>query len=367
MYVCLLALGCLDSRILAYSSPHPSFPLLHAQTFIPFESVPFHIVYLDPFEAPQKSPSISYTSILLRRLKSPLPYLIPRSPTLYPCRHPLPLLTAHPLPLSHPFQQDSVLSHAGLPTTLPSHTIFHAFLPDFLQSKPALLLASQESPFQSNSSLGGSSQDGSSSPPTVLQSAWLQSQGKFWPCQPHTLWVKCKSAAAIREALGLELAGVEGDAAVMPVGAAGTEKPSLEAAFSAWAAAAPMEVRHVASSINEAAMQRALEMVHPHARERYERDGKTVVFGEDRIVPIDQWIKSDVEWSFKEGMEGDKGDDKEGGVIGERGVVVVRSPVLITADEILPVELKGRFGGMHYVKVITVARAMQWIMLDAFR
>ncbi|CAI5537257.1 unnamed protein product, partial [Closterium sp. Naga37s-1] len=255
----------------------------------------------------------------------------------------------------------------GLPTTLPSHTIFHAFLPDFLQSKPALLLASQESPFQSNSSLGGSSQDGSSSPPTVLQSAWLQSQGKFWPCQPHTLWVKCKSAAAIREALGLELAGVEGDAAVTPVGAAGTEKPSLEAAFSAWAAAAPMEVRHVAASINEAAMQRALEMVHPHARERYERDGKKVVFGEDRIVPIDQWIKSDVEWSFKEGMEGDKGDDKEGGVIGERGVVVVRSPVLITADEILPVELKGRFGGMHYVKVITVARAMQWIMLDAFR
>ncbi|CAI5486701.1 unnamed protein product [Closterium sp. Naga37s-1] len=127
-----------------------------------------------------------------------------------------------------------------------------------------------------------------------------------------------------------------------------------------------MEVRHVAAAINEAAIQRALEMVHPFARERYEREGKKVVFGEDKIVPIDEWIKSDVEWLPKEGLkERDAEDDKEG-VIGERGVVVVRSPVLITADEILPAELKGRFGGMHYVKVITVARAMQWIMLDAF-
>ncbi|CAI5462033.1 unnamed protein product [Closterium sp. Yama58-4] len=261
---------------------------------------------------------------------------------------------------------DVILSHAGLPTTLPSHTIFHAFLPDFLRSKPALL-----------TSTGGSPQVDSSPPPTVLQSAWLQSQGKFWPCQPHTLWVKCKSAAAIGEALGLEVAGAGGNTGVTPAvpaaaaaaGAAGAGKPSLEAAFTAWAAAAPMEVRHVAASINEAAMQWALEMVHPHAMERYERDGKKVVFGEDRIVPIDEWIKSDVEWLPKEGVkEGDTGktDDKEGGGIGGRGVVVVRSPVLITADEILPAELKGRFGGMHYVKVITVARAMQWIMLDAF-
>ncbi|CAI6006501.1 unnamed protein product [Closterium sp. NIES-65] len=254
---------------------------------------------------------------------------------------------------------DIILSHAGLSTSLPSHTIFHAFMPDFLRSKPDLL-----------TSTGGSSQADSSAP-TVLQSAWLQSQGKFWPCQPHTLWVKCKSAAAIKEALGLQLAGAGEDTGMMAVapgataGAAGEGTPSLGAALSAWAAVAPMEVRHVAAAINEAAIQRALEMVHPFARERYEREGKKVVFGEDKIVPIDEWIKSDVEWLPKEGLkERDAEDDKEG-VIGERGVVVVRSPVLITADEILPAELKGRFGGMHYVKVITEARAMQWIMLDA--
>ncbi|CAI7869789.1 unnamed protein product [Closterium sp. NIES-54] len=325
---------------------------------------------------------------------------------------------------------DAILSHAGLPTSLPSHTLVHAFLPDFIRSKPALLASRKENlsgPCQEGSSQEGPSQEGStqfSSPPTVLllQSAWLQSQGKLWPCQPHTLWVKCKSAAAIGEALGLQLAGAGGNAAMTLVapaaaaaevpaapaaeepaavetgvkapagvpppaaaGAAGAGIPSLKAALMAWAAAAPMRVRHVAASINEAAMQRALEMVHPHARERYEREGKKVVFGADKIVPSDVWIAADVEWlsgegeegtggeteggkGVKEGMkEGDKEDDEERGADGGSGVVVVRSPVLITADEILPTELKERFGGMHYVKVITVARAMQWIMLDAFR
>ncbi|CAI5997429.1 unnamed protein product [Closterium sp. NIES-64] len=210
---------------------------------------------------------------------------------------------------------DIILSHAGLSTSLPSHTIFHAFMPDFLRSKPDLL-----------TSTGGSSQADSSAP-------------------------TCKSAAAIKEALGLQLAGAGEDTGMMVVapgataGAAGEGTPSLGAALSAWAAVAPMEVRHVAAAINEAAIQRALEMVHPFARERYEREGKKVVFGEDKIVPIDEWIKSDVEWLPKEGLkERDAEDDKEG-VIGERGVVVVRSPVLITADEILPCGAEGEVWG----------------------
>ncbi|GJP39147.1 hypothetical protein CLOM_g1849 [Closterium sp. NIES-68] len=243
---------------------------------------------------------------------------------------------------------DAILSQAGvstaaLPAPIVSHTIFYDFLPDFIRSKPALV-----------------GPHNNSSPTTVLQSAWLQTQGKLWPCQSHTLWVKCKTSAALEEALGLGTAPTQA-AATTPAAA---DKSSLAAAFSAWAAAAPMGVRHVAASINEAAMQRALDMVHPYARERYERDGKKVVFGEDRILPIDGWLKADVEWLSEEGVEE---GDQEGGVKGGRGVVVARSPILITPDEILPAEMKARFGGMHYMKVVTVARAMQWIMLDAFR
>ena len=61
-----------------------------------------------------------------------------------------------------------------------------------------------------------------------------------------------------------------------------------------------------------------------------------------------EWIKSEVE--FKASSDGS-------------GMVDIQSSTLVTQLEGVPL----KFAGMYYAKVLTVAMAMEYIMVDAFR
>ncbi|KAG0600063.1 hypothetical protein M758_11G004400 [Ceratodon purpureus] len=130
------------------------------------------------------------------------------------------------------------------------------------------------------------------------------------------LWVKMKS----REALALHF-----DTAYVPAA----------------------QIETLGKEINTKTFDTALSLVSDDAREMYLKHGKKLRFMDDWLCPPPAtiWIESDL--SFTATPSGD---------------VEVRTPVLLS-----PMNMPPRFAGMHYMKVLTLARAIHWILLDSFR
>ena len=147
----------------------------------------------------------------------------------------------------------------------------------------------------------------------VFISTFLKPAEKQGICN---LWVKMKS----REALALHF-----DTAGAP--------------------AAPIET--LGKEINTKTFNAALALVSDDAREMFLQHGKRLRFVDDWLCPppATVWIGSDL--SFTATPSGD---------------VEVRTPVLLS-----PLNMPPRFAGMHYMKVLTLARAIHWILLDSFR
>lgn len=147
----------------------------------------------------------------------------------------------------------------------------------------------------------------------VFITTYLKPAAKQGICN---LWVKMKS----REALALHF-----DAADAP--------------------AAPIETW--GKAVNSKTFDAALSQVSDDAREMFLTHGKKLRFVDDWLCPppATVWIESDL--SFTATPSGD---------------VEVRTPVLLS-----PLTMPPRFAGMHYMKVLTLARAIHWILLDSFR
>eukprot|EP00897_Mesotaenium_endlicherianum_P009587 jgi/Mesen1/8657/ME000504S08096 len=187
-------------------------------------------------------------------------------------------------------------------------------------------------------------------------------QGKYQ--LTSTLWIKMKSAEAVAAAgLGdVSERKTENKPRPSEAEVASTYGASYEraaAAASSGHSSGPVKesaprsaFRHLFNNVtlglgaqwNEANFKQALSLVPETARRRFERRGKKPRFGMDKPhFKPPEWVASEVQF-----------DDKGG------GVVEIVSPILIT-----PVDFKPRFAGMHYVKIWSVARAMEWIMVDS--
>ena len=103
----------------------------------------------------------------------------------------------------------------------------------------------------------------------------------------------------------------------------------------------------MSKEINTKTFEKALSLVSEDDREKYLKHGKKLRFVDDWLCPppATTWIESDL--SFTAIPSGD---------------VEVRTPVLLS-----PMSMPPRFAGMHYMKVLTLARAIHWILLDSFR
>lgn len=132
----------------------------------------------------------------------------------------------------------------------------------------------------------------------------------------NDLWVKMKS----REALALHFDTVDAPAA---------------------------RIETFAKDINTKTFDAALSLVSDDAREMFLKHGKKLRFVDDWLCPppATVWIESNL--SFTATPSGD---------------VEVRTPVLLS-----PMNMPPRFAGMHYMKVLTLARAIHWILVDSFR
>eukprot|EP00897_Mesotaenium_endlicherianum_P004513 jgi/Mesen1/408/ME000100S10644 len=249
-------------------------------------------------------------------------------------------------------EEAQVVPHEGLSVEV----VWHDFLQNFVFSKPAIAAGEGK----------------------VHMQAYKKPQGRY--DLASDLWLKMKSAEAVATA-GLgdvsewkteneprlskgELAGAGAGAGVREAslggaaaGSSGISSGPLEEFTSASASGSQhLSVsRHLFESAsanlgaqwNEAHFRQALSLVPETARRRFERRGKKPTFGTDEKCSSGAtWVGSDMKFISKEG-----------------GTVEIRSPVLLTpADYYRP-----RFAGMHYVKIWSVARAMEWIMVDSLR
>lgn len=112
----------------------------------------------------------------------------------------------------------------------------------------------------------------------------------------------------------------------------------------------PEEPLFIGASFNERTFSLALALVPEATRRRFEQQGKKLRFIEDVVVKssAQDWIDSDL--IMKPAEDGS-------------GYVDVQSTAIIS-----PVQgVSERFAGMHYLKLLTVARAMEWIFMDCFR
>lgn len=110
----------------------------------------------------------------------------------------------------------------------------------------------------------------------------------------------------------------------------------------------PAVIATLGKEINIQTFNEAMALVSDDARERFLAKGKKLRFVDDLIIqgPATVWIESDL--SFKASGSGD---------------IEVQTPVLNTPESFKPT----RFAGMHYMKVLTLARAIHWILVDSFR
>lgn len=105
-----------------------------------------------------------------------------------------------------------------------------------------------------------------------------------------------------------------------------------------------------AADLNADTFHRALSLTPEVCRRKFNECGKKLRFIEDLVVKSSgqDWIDSDVIMKPAE-----DGSD----------FVDVQSSVIIT-----PVSgVASRFAGMHYMKILSVAKCMEWIMLDSFQ
>ncbi|GLJ53817.1 hypothetical protein SUGI_1148730 [Cryptomeria japonica] len=105
-----------------------------------------------------------------------------------------------------------------------------------------------------------------------------------------------------------------------------------------------------AADINAETFHEALSLTPEVSRRKFYESGKKLRFIEDCIVMTSgqDWVDSDV--TMKPAEDGSD-------------IVDVQSTVIIT-----PVQgIASRFAGMHYMKLLSVARCMEWILLDSFR
>lgn len=105
-----------------------------------------------------------------------------------------------------------------------------------------------------------------------------------------------------------------------------------------------------AADINAETFHEALSLTPEVFRSKFYECGKKLRFIEDCIVMTSgqDWVDSDV--TMKPAEDGS-------------GFIDVQSTVIIT-----PVQgIASRFAGMHYMKLLSVARCMEWILLDSFR
>ena len=153
----------------------------------------------------------------------------------------------------------------------------------------------------------------------ITINTYFSSAGKFNILK--NLWVKMKSKEAISIAFKVQ----EGDHTPH-------EKVSMGAFF------------------NEKAFMEALALVPDDTRRRFEEHGKKLRFVEDLVIrtSAQEWIDSDL--IFKQAEDGS-------------GYMDVQSTALISPVQGMP----ERFAGMHYLKLLTVARAMEWIFMDCYR
>lgn len=153
----------------------------------------------------------------------------------------------------------------------------------------------------------------------VFITTYLANGGKYGICN---LWVKMKS----REALSRQF----------DVNSVGKFNPDSQT--------------NLGKELNSKTFDLAMTLVPEESRKQFAEQGKTLKFVDDWIVKgsATEWIESDLTFT----------PSKD-----EANIVEVRTPVILT-----PVEgFAPRFCGMHYMKLLTLARAMQWIMLDSYR
>lgn len=106
------------------------------------------------------------------------------------------------------------------------------------------------------------------------------------------------------------------------------------------------EEGQAAMQSNEKMLKLALDMVSPHARERYEKYGRKIRFIPDhRVDPGPPWLSSPVKYSISP-------DD---------GALEVSCPFCST-----PTNAPPRFAGMFYVKVFSLGMLVEYILVDAF-
>lgn len=137
------------------------------------------------------------------------------------------------------------------------------------------------------------------------------------------LWIKCKSREALMDVFG----------------------PDDTTTTSTY------ELLDVGKDLNAKVFDMALSLVPEDARVRYHERGRKLRFIDDRIVkgPATEWIESDLGFSIVKD--------------GELEIVEVQTPVLMSPTH----GITARFAGMHYMKLLTLARAMQWIIVDCLR
>jgi hypothetical protein len=106
-------------------------------------------------------------------------------------------------------------------------------------------------------------------------------------------------------------------------------------------------IQALGKEINSKTFEVALSLVSDDDREMFLKQGKKLRFVDDWLCPppATTWVESDL--SFTPTPSGD---------------VEVQSPVLTS-----PMEMPPRFAGMHYMKVLTLATAIHWILVDSFR
>lgn len=106
-----------------------------------------------------------------------------------------------------------------------------------------------------------------------------------------------------------------------------------------------------AAEINRRNFSKAVSLICSEHLKRYEAEGKKLRFVADLVC------SSEEEWNSKDVLFLPSSEFQE--------VVNVQSPVVITeVDRCLPQGSKGMY--TYCLKVITVARAMEWIMVESF-
>lgn len=215
--------------------------------------------------------------------------------------------------------QERLVERAGLASDVgpfKTEIIWYDFQDDFVYSKPWIDVKEKK----------------------IVCHAKLVEQGKFKTSS--NVWIKMKSAEAVRVALGTKDLDEEMDVASGEHGGIGHGSVTKKAE--------DVVVTRAAADVNKTIFAQALGECDEAVRRRYEGFGKKIQFLDDRVTTDGaDWVESDL--TFIPSKE-------------DSNIVGVQSPVILTpAQGILP-----RFAGMHYMKVWTVARAMDWIVLESF-